>query len=87
MPAERLFGGVVGARDILYDAGWLPARETPIPARERRQPHGRRNGKDADRRVDRARARGARRAAGDRSCAATAMTSRSCIERSIRTFP
>jgi tetraacyldisaccharide 4'-kinase len=30
-PLERLFGGVVGARDILYDAGWLPARETPIP--------------------------------------------------------
>ena len=32
IPAERLFGGVVGARDILYDAGWLPAAETPIPA-------------------------------------------------------
>ena len=32
MPAERIFGGIVGARDILYDAGWLPARETPIPA-------------------------------------------------------
>lgn len=32
MPAELLFGGLVGARDILYDAGWLPARETPIPA-------------------------------------------------------
>jgi tetraacyldisaccharide 4'-kinase len=31
-PAERLFGGVVGARDILYDAGWLPSYETPIPA-------------------------------------------------------
>ena len=30
-PAERLFGGVVGARDILYDAGWLPAHDTPIP--------------------------------------------------------
>jgi tetraacyldisaccharide 4'-kinase len=32
IPAERLFGGIVGARDILYDAGWLPAAETPIPA-------------------------------------------------------
>ncbi|HTE47141.1 MAG TPA: tetraacyldisaccharide 4'-kinase [Gemmatimonadaceae bacterium] len=31
-PFERLFGGVVGARDILYDAGWLPAVETTIPA-------------------------------------------------------
>ena len=29
-PAERLFGAIVGARDILYDAGWLPAHETPI---------------------------------------------------------
>ena len=32
IPAERVFGGVVGARDILYDAGWLPARETVVPA-------------------------------------------------------
>jgi tetraacyldisaccharide 4'-kinase len=31
-PAERLFGAIVGARDILYDAGWLPAAETSIPA-------------------------------------------------------
>ena len=31
-PFERTFGGVVGARDILYDAGWLPAHQTPIPA-------------------------------------------------------
>ena len=31
-PAERVFGGVVGVRDILYDAGWLPARETALPA-------------------------------------------------------
>lgn len=31
-PLERIFGGVVGARDILYDAGWLPAHATPIPA-------------------------------------------------------
>src|SRR5207248_2497521 len=31
-PAERIFGGVVGARDILYDAGWLPAEDTAIPA-------------------------------------------------------
>jgi tetraacyldisaccharide 4'-kinase len=31
LPAERIFGGLVGARDILYDAGWLPARETTIP--------------------------------------------------------
>jgi tetraacyldisaccharide 4'-kinase len=27
-----VFGGIVGARDILYDAGWLPAHDTPIPA-------------------------------------------------------
>lgn len=32
LPAERVFGGVVGARDILYDAGWLPARDTVVPA-------------------------------------------------------
>jgi len=32
VPAERVFGGIVGARDILYDAGWLPARQTAIPA-------------------------------------------------------
>src|SRR5262245_63096859 len=32
MPAERMFGAIVGARDILYDAGWLPAVETSIPA-------------------------------------------------------
>jgi tetraacyldisaccharide 4'-kinase len=32
VPAERLFGAIVGARDILYDAGWLPAAETAIPA-------------------------------------------------------
>src|SRR4051794_15640030 len=32
LPFERLFGGIVGARDILYDAGWLPALDTPIPA-------------------------------------------------------
>lgn len=32
MPAERLFSGIIGARDILYDAGWLPAVEPPIPA-------------------------------------------------------
>jgi len=31
IPAERVFGGLVGARDILYDAGWLPAATTPIP--------------------------------------------------------
>jgi tetraacyldisaccharide 4'-kinase len=32
IPAERVFGGIVGARDILYDAGWLPEVGTPIPA-------------------------------------------------------
>jgi len=32
LPAERVFRGVVGARDILYDAGWLPTHETTIPA-------------------------------------------------------
>lgn len=30
-PFERVFGAVVGAREIMYDAGWLPVRETPIP--------------------------------------------------------
>jgi tetraacyldisaccharide 4'-kinase len=32
MPAERVFRGLVGARDILYDAGWLPTHDTTIPA-------------------------------------------------------
>jgi tetraacyldisaccharide 4'-kinase len=32
MPAERLFGGIVGARDVLYDAGWLATRPTALPA-------------------------------------------------------
>jgi tetraacyldisaccharide 4'-kinase len=32
MPVERVFRGIVGARDILYDAGWLPTHDTPIPA-------------------------------------------------------
>lgn len=32
MPAERVFGGIVGARDIMYDAGWLPVQETALPA-------------------------------------------------------
>lgn len=32
LPAERVFGAIVGARDIMYDAGLLPARETTIPA-------------------------------------------------------
>jgi len=32
IPVERVFGGIVGARDILYDAGWLPEIETRIPA-------------------------------------------------------
>jgi tetraacyldisaccharide 4'-kinase len=31
MPAERLFGGVVGLRDILYDVGWLPSHDASIP--------------------------------------------------------
>lgn len=31
VPLERVFGAVVGAREIMYDAGWLPARDTPIP--------------------------------------------------------
>ena len=30
-PAERVFGGIVGARDILYDAGWLPATTRRFP--------------------------------------------------------
>ncbi|HEY4305929.1 MAG TPA: tetraacyldisaccharide 4'-kinase [Gemmatimonadaceae bacterium] len=32
MPAERLFGGIVGARDVLYDAGWLTSHATALPA-------------------------------------------------------
>ncbi len=32
LPAERVFGGIVGARDILYEAGWLPEHATAIPA-------------------------------------------------------
>jgi tetraacyldisaccharide 4'-kinase len=32
LPAERLFGGIVGARDVLYDAGWLTAHRTALPA-------------------------------------------------------
>ena len=32
LPAERLFGGIVGARDVLYDAGWLASRPTALPA-------------------------------------------------------
>ncbi len=30
-PAARLFGAVVGARDVMYDAGWLASHESPIP--------------------------------------------------------
>ena len=32
MPAERLFGGIAGVREVLYDAGWLPTHEPAIPA-------------------------------------------------------
>lgn len=32
MPAERVFGGIVGARDVLYDAGWLASHATALPA-------------------------------------------------------
>ncbi|MGH7619908.1 MAG: tetraacyldisaccharide 4'-kinase [Gemmatimonadaceae bacterium] len=32
IPAERVFRGIVGARDILYDAGWLSEVEPKIPA-------------------------------------------------------
>ena len=31
-PAERVFAGLAGARDMLYDAGWLPTHEPAIPA-------------------------------------------------------
>lgn len=31
-PLERIFGAVVGARDMLYDTGWLPTYPTAIPA-------------------------------------------------------
>ena len=31
-PAERVFSGVAGVRDVLYDAGWLPTHEPAIPA-------------------------------------------------------
>jgi len=32
LPAERVFGGIVGARDVLYDAGWLASHPTALPA-------------------------------------------------------
>ena len=32
MPAERVFIGIAGVRDMLYDAGWLPTHEPAIPA-------------------------------------------------------
>lgn len=32
LPAERVFSGVAGLRDMLYDAGWLPTHEPVIPA-------------------------------------------------------
>jgi tetraacyldisaccharide 4'-kinase len=32
IPIERVFGGIVGARDILYDAGWLTEIAPRIPA-------------------------------------------------------
>jgi tetraacyldisaccharide 4'-kinase len=31
-PAERVFSGIAGVRDMLYDAGWLPTHEPAIPA-------------------------------------------------------
>ena len=79
--AERMFGGVVGARDILYDAGWLPAHDDGDPGGEHRESRP-----SAERARRRSRhgsrgARGARCAAGRRFFAVTAMTSRSCIAR------
>jgi tetraacyldisaccharide 4'-kinase len=32
IPAERIFGAIIGARDIMYDAGWLSSDEPAIPA-------------------------------------------------------
>lgn len=32
LPLEKLFGGIVGARDVLYEAGWLPAHAVALPA-------------------------------------------------------
>jgi tetraacyldisaccharide 4'-kinase len=32
LPLERVFGGVIGARDIMYDAGWLSTHATALPA-------------------------------------------------------
>lgn len=32
VPAERIFSGVAGVRDMLYDAGWLPTHEPAVPA-------------------------------------------------------
>ncbi len=32
LPLERVFGGIIGARDILYDAGWLSTHATALPA-------------------------------------------------------
>jgi tetraacyldisaccharide-1-P 4'-kinase len=31
VPASKLFGAVVGARDLMYEAGWLRTHATPIP--------------------------------------------------------
>jgi tetraacyldisaccharide 4'-kinase len=31
-PLEKVFGGIVGVRDMMYDAGWLRSYDTAIPA-------------------------------------------------------
>jgi tetraacyldisaccharide 4'-kinase len=31
LPAERVFGGLVGPRDVLYDAGWLATHPVALP--------------------------------------------------------
>jgi tetraacyldisaccharide 4'-kinase len=32
LPFERIFGGVIGARELMYDAGWLSTHATALPA-------------------------------------------------------
>ena len=78
-PAARLFGAVVGARDVMYDAGWLRVARVADSGDEYRQSHGRRHGEDAGRRVAGARIRSARARGPPSCCAATAATSRSFI--------
>ena len=65
-PASWLYGAVAALRNRMYDAGVLRSQRARIAEPRHRQPHGRRNGEDADRRVGRGASARARRAAGHR---------------------